>query len=192
MSDKHKKTSKFLSLVLRHEPQLVGITLDEAGWVDVDVLLEGCRRKGQAVTRAELEEVVRTSDKQRFALSEDGKRIRANQGHSVPVELGYESAEPPEVLLHGTAEKAIDGIRREGIHKGQRHHVHLSEREDTAGAVGRRHGKLVVFEVAAGRMRRDGFAFFRTPNGVWLVDHVPPEYLKEMQNDECRMKCPKR
>ena len=95
----------------------------------------------------------------------------------MPVELGYEPAVPPEVLLHGTAEKAVEGIRREGIKKGQRHHVHLSEREETAGAVGKRHGRLVVFEVAAGRMHRDGFAFFRTPNGVWLVDHVPPEYV---------------
>ena len=177
MSDKHKKTSKFLSLVLRHEPELMGITLDDAGWVGVDELLEGCRRKGHSITRDELAEIVRTSDKQRFALSEDGLRIRANQGHSVPVELGYEPAVPPEVLYHGTAEKSLAGIRREGLHRGERHHVHLSERTETAAAVGSRHGKLVLLTVAAGRLHRDGWPFYRTPNGVWLTDHVPPEYL---------------
>src|SRR3712207_2426466 len=105
MSDKHKKTSKFLSLVLRHEPERVGVTLDDAGWVAVDDLLDGCRRNGHPITRAALEEIVRTSDKQRFALSEDGSRIRANQGHSVPVDLGYAPAVPPDVLYHGTAER---------------------------------------------------------------------------------------
>ena len=177
MSDKHKKTSKFLSLVLRHEPELVGITLDPAGWVSVDELLEGCRRKGQPITREELAEVVRASDKQRFALSDDGRRIRANQGHSVPVELGHEPAEPPEVLYHGTAEKYVASIRAAGLEKRERHHVHLSETVKTASAVGSRHGKLVLLAVAAGRMRRDGFTFYRTPNNVWLVDRVPAEYL---------------
>src|SRR5687767_6135806 len=117
MSDKHKKTSKFLSLVLRHEPELIGIELDPAGWVSVDDLLAGCRRKGHAITREDLAEVVRTSDKQRFALSEDGSRIRANQGHSVEVELGHEPAEPPEVLYHGTAERYVESIRRTGLEK---------------------------------------------------------------------------
>ena len=177
MSDKRKKTSKFLSLVLRHEPERIGIKLDEAGWVSVDELLDGCRRKGHAITPEELREIVRTSDKQRFALSEDGTRIRANQGHSVEVNLGYEPAVPPEVLYHGTAERYVVGIRRDGLHKGQRHDVHLSETVQTASAVGSRHGKLVLIEVAAARMHRDGFAFFRTPNGVWLTDHVPVQYL---------------
>ncbi len=184
MSDKHKKTSKFLSLVLRHQPELVGVTLDAAGWVSVADLLDGCRRQGHAISPDELREIVRTSDKQRFALSEDGTRIRANQGHSVPVELGYEPATPPEVLYHGTAQKYLDPIRREGLKKGERHHVHLSERVETARAVGSRHGRLVLLEVAAGRMTRDGHTFHRTPNGVWLTDHVPVEYLKEMQKSE--------
>ena len=182
MSDKHKKTSKFLSLVLRHEPELIGIELDPAGWVSVDELLEGCRRKGHAITPEELREVVRTSDKQRFALSEDGSRIRANQGHSVEVELGHEPAEPPEVLYHGTAERYVESIRRSGLEKRERHHVHLSETVKTASAVGQRHGKLVLLTVAAGRMRRDGFTFYKTPNNVWLVDRVPAEYLKELRD----------
>jgi putative RNA 2'-phosphotransferase len=184
MNDQHKQNSKFLSLVLRHQPELVGITLDEAGWVAVDELLAGCARQGRAISRAELAEIVRTSDKQRFALSEDGTRIRANQGHSVQVELGHEPATPPEVLYHGTAEKYLAGIRREGLKKGARHDVHLSERVETAGAVGSRHGRLVLLEIAAGRMHREGFLFSRTPNGVWLTDHVPAEFVKEMMNAE--------
>jgi putative RNA 2'-phosphotransferase len=177
MSDAHKKTSKFLSLVLRHEPERIGIRLDEAGWVPVDELLEGCRRAGKAISHEELKEIVRTSDKQRYALSEDGSRIRANQGHSVEVDLGYAPAMPPEVLFHGTAEKNLAGIRTCGLLKGARHHVHLSERVETASAVGQRHGRLVLLKVRSGAMQRDGLPFFKTPNGVWLTDHVPPEYL---------------
>src|SRR5215212_1536400 len=177
MSDSHKHKSKFLSLVLRHEPERVGIRLDDAGWVSVDELLEGCRRAGKPMTRDELGQIVRTNDKQRFVLSDDGTRIRANQGHSVEVELGYEPAEPPETLWHGTADRFLSSIRVQGLVKGARHHVHLSETRETASAVGRRHGQLVLIEVAAGRMRRDGFTFMRTPNGVWLAEHVPPQYL---------------
>ena len=163
--------------MLRHEPQRAGIALDESGWVAVDELLAGCRRAGQVISPEELREIVRTSDKQRFALSPDGTRIRANQGHSVEVELGYEPATPPEVLYHGTAEKYVESIRRQGLIKGARHHVHLSERMETATAVGRRHGRLVLLEVRAGAMQRDGIPFFKTPNGVWLTDHVPTKYL---------------
>ena len=177
MSDRHKQTSKFLSLVLRHEPGRVGITLDPAGWVAVDELLEGCRRAGKSLTLGELMEIVRTNDKQRFAFSDDGTRIRASQGHSVQVELGYEPAEPPEVLYHGTAERSLEGIRRDGVHKRARHDVHLSERPDTAAAVGKRHGRLVLLEVRAGAMHRAGFLFTRSANGVWLTDHVPAKYL---------------
>jgi putative RNA 2'-phosphotransferase len=177
MSDRHKQTSKFLSLVLRHEPHSIGIQLDEAGWVSVSDLLDGLRRAGHSLTQDELKEIVRTSDKQRFALSDDGIRIRANQGHSVTVELGYEPATPPEVLYHGTAEKNLASIREQGLHKASRHHLHLSERTDTAAAVGQRHGKLVILEVRSGDMHRAGFAFFKTPNNVWLTDHVPREFL---------------
>jgi putative RNA 2'-phosphotransferase len=178
MSDKSTNISKFLSLVLRHQPDLIGITLDEAGWVAVEDLLEGCRRKGHPLTFHELQRIVQSSDKQRFAFSEDHKRIRANQGHSVPVELGYQPAAPPEVLYHGTADRFLDSIRKTGLEKRARHHVHLSERTETAAAVGSRHGKLVVLEVAAGVMHREGIPFFRTTNGVWLTDCVPVGYLR--------------
>ena len=177
MSDQYKHKSKFLSLVLRHEPQRAGITLDQAGWVSVAELLDGCRRAGQVISVDELREIVRTSDKQRFALSPGGARIRANQGHSVDVELGHEPAAPPEVLYHGTADRFVESIRRQGLIKGARHHVHLSERVETATAVGLRHGRLVLLEVRAGAMHRDGIPFFKTPNGVWLTDHVPTQYL---------------
>lgn len=177
MADPHTKKSKFLSLVLRHEPQSAGVVLDEAGWVGVRELLDGCARAGVVMTPDELHEIVRSSDKQRFALSEDGSRIRANQGHSVEVELGYAPAAPPEALWHGTADRFLASIRTQGLVKGARHHVHLSETREMAAAVGRRHGRLVVLEIAAGRMQRDGFTFMRTTNGVWLVDHVPPSYF---------------
>lgn len=169
--------SKFLSLVLRHKPDEIGITLDESGWVPVAELLEAMRRAGRGTSREKLERIVAASDKQRFALSEDRSRIRANQGHSVQVDLGYAPAEPPEVLFHGTAEKAVESIRREGLQKRKRHHVHLSTTRQTAAAVGSRHGKLVLLEVRAGAMHRDGLAFYRTPNNVWLTDEVPVKYL---------------
>jgi putative RNA 2'-phosphotransferase len=177
MSDKYIRHSKFLSLVLRHKPETIGLTLGEGGWVGVDELLEAMRRHGRAFGLAELKELVATNDKQRFAFSPDGSRIRASQGHSVEVELGYEPAEPPEVLYHGTAERSVEAILREGILRRERHAVHLSERTDTATTVGNRHGRPVVLAVAAGRMHRDGHAFYRSANGVWLADAVPAGYL---------------
>lgn len=177
MSDNHTKNSKFLSLVLRHNPGEIGTVLDEAGWVAVDDLLEAMRRHGHSLTFFELQRIVETSDKQRFAFSEDQRQIRANQGHSVAVDLGYAPAVPPAVLFHGTAERFLASIRRDGLVKGKRHHVHLSETVQTASAVGVRHGRLALLEVAARRMHADGISFFRTPNNVWLVDHVPPAYL---------------
>lgn len=177
MADKYTKTSKFLSLVLRHEPETVGLTLGEGGWVRVDELLEAMRRHGKSLTLAQLKELVATNDKQRFAFSPGEQMIRASQGHSVEVELGYDPAEPPAVLYHGTAERSVEGIRRDGIARRKRHAVHLSERTDTATAVGDRHGTPVVLEVAAGRMHADGFKFYRAANGVWLTEYVPAEYL---------------
>ena len=177
MSKSDIQLSKFLSLVLRHKPDEIGIRLDESGWVSVSELLEAMRRAGRGTSRDKLEEVVRSSDKQRFAFSDDGTLIRANQGHSVEVDLGYEPATPPEMLYHGTAERFIEAIRREGLTKRKRHHVHLSLTGETASAVGARHGKLVLLEVRSGAMHRDGHAFFRTPNNVWLTDCVPTEYL---------------
>jgi putative RNA 2'-phosphotransferase len=177
MNDNLTRKSKFLSLVLRHQPDKAGVALDEAGWAAVDELLQGCSRAGHAITPDQLREIVRTSDKQRFALSDDGTRIRANQGHSVDVDLGYEPATPPEVLYHGTADRFLDSIRTQGLVKGNRHQVHLSERLETAEAVGRRHGRLVVLRVRSGDMHRAGIPFYKTPNGVWLTDSVPTEYL---------------
>jgi len=171
-------TSKFLSLVLRHKPETVGVTLDEAGWIDVDLLLDACARHGRPVTREQLDEIVRSSDKQRFALSEDGRRIRANQGHSVEVELGHERATPPELLYHGTPEKAVEAICREGLKKMQRHHVHLSEDPAQTLAVGARRGRPVLLTIRAGDMHRAGIEFFKTPNNVWLTDAVPPTYIE--------------
>jgi putative RNA 2'-phosphotransferase len=177
MSDQNTRISKFLSLVLRHEPARAGLTLDSAGWVDVDDLLRGCAKAGKPLTRDQLETIVAESDKQRFALSEDRKRIRANQGHSVAVELEYVPRTPPEHLYHGTADRFLDSIKASGLRKAQRHHVHLSDKLKTAIEVGRCHGRPAVFVVAAGAMHRAGHAFFLSANGVWLTDHVPAEFL---------------
>ena len=171
------RLSKFLSLVLRHEPERTGLQLDAAGWVGVDALLAGAARAGVPITRERLKAIVANSDKQRFAFDASGERIRANQGHSVAVELGYASATPPDVLFHGTVAKFIEAIRREGLVKGSRHHVHLSPDEATARKVGQRRGVPVILRVDAGGMQRAGHRFFHSTNGVWLVDHVPPEFI---------------
>jgi putative RNA 2'-phosphotransferase len=172
------KTSKFLSLVLRHRPEFVGIALDEAGWVEVDRLLEALGRHGRPLTRAELDHVVATNDKRRFALSDDGLRIRASQGHSVAVELQYEPLAPPELLYHGTAESSLPSIRRCGLRRGSRHHVHLSPDAATARRVGQRHGRPVVLVVRAGAMHAAGHVFYLSANGVWLTEHVPVDHLE--------------
>jgi len=172
------RTSKFLSLVLRHRPQAAGVELDAAGWVEVEKLLAGCAKAGRAITRGQLEEVVATNDKKRFELSDDGTRIRASQGHSVEVELGYEPAEPPELLYHGTIARNLVSIRAGGLLRGARHHVHLSADRRTAESVGGRRGRPVVLVVLAARMHADGHAFYLSTNGVWLTEHVPVEYLR--------------
>lgn len=169
--------SRFLSLVLRHEPQKIGIQLDASGWVPVNELIAGCHRHGMPITSDLLREIVATNDKKRFALSEDGLRIRANQGHSVEVELGLSPAVPPETLYHGTVERFLDSIRSDGLKKGERHHVHLSAEEKTALKVGERRGQPVILRVAASQMHADGYTFHQTANGVWLTDHVPPQYI---------------
>lgn len=171
------KISKFLSLVLRHEPEKIGLSLDAAGWVSVDELLAACRQHGKAITFEQLQDVVANNDKQRFSFSADGNLIRANQGHSVEVELGYESATPPATLFHGTAERFLASIKEQGLLKGERHHVHLSADIETATKVGQRHGKPVVLRVDAGKMQQDGFIFYLSTNGVWLTEHVPVPYL---------------
>jgi len=182
MSKSYKTKSKFLSLVLRHQPELAGIELDDAGWTTIDKLLAGCALAGTVISREDLAEIVRTSDKQRFALSEDGQRIRANQGHSVPVELGYAPMSPPDVLYHGSASQYIDSIRSSGLSKQLRHDVHLSESIESTMKVGQRKGVAVLVTIDARAMAADGHEFYKTPNGVWLTDHVPPKYLTINEN----------
>ena len=169
------RRSKRLSSVLRHAPESVGLTLDAAGWADVEALLAAL-----GWTRAELEHVVATNDKRRFALDGSGTRIRASQGHSVPVDLGYAARTPPAVLFHGTAERNLPRIEAEGLRPGRRHAVHLSPDEVTARAVGARHGRAVVLRVDAAGMTAAGAVFTRSANGVWLVDAVPPQHLRQV------------
>ncbi len=171
------RASKFLSLVLRHRPEHVGITLDSAGWVAVDELLAAAQRTGFPLDRATLDRVVAENDKRRFAFSADRARIRASQGHSVGVDLGLEAQAPPDVLFHGTAARFLESIRSEGLKPGSRTHVHLSADEETARTVGRRHGSPVVLRVDAGAMHRDGHQFLCSENGVWLARAVPAVYL---------------
>jgi putative RNA 2'-phosphotransferase len=176
------KTSKFLSLILRHQPETVGLKLDAAGWVEVDVLLAACSKHRKPIARELLDRVVAENNKKRFAFSEDGLRIRASQGHSIDVELGYEAADPPATLFHGTAERNLAPIQAQGLLKQQRHHVHLTADRETALNVGRRHGKPALLIVAAQRMVEDGHQFFISANGVWLTETVPQEYLST-END---------
>ncbi len=169
--------SKKLSLVLRHQPQVIHISLDEQGWVAVDTLLEAFSEHFFPISQAELEEVVAKNNKKRFAFSEDGSRIRASQGHSVKISLGYTAQEPPEMLYHGTATRFINSIRKQGLTKQNRHHVHLSADEATAQQVGSRHGVPVILQVRAQEMHQAGLAFFISENGVWLTEQVPVKYL---------------
>jgi putative RNA 2'-phosphotransferase len=179
MNEKQQlRSSKFLSLVLRHEPSRIGLTLDSAGWVEIQVLLEALSAHGQPLDRAALLASVAECPKQRFAVSEDGQMIRANQGHSVAIELGYSAQPPPERLYHGTATRFLDSIRASGLRKGERHHVHLSSEIGTAEKVGRRHGQPVVLGVRSGAMQADGHEFFISDNGVWLVDHVAAKFIE--------------
>jgi len=172
------KTSKFLSLILRHEPERVGLKLDSAGWVRVDELLEAVKPSGVSLTLDQLKHIVATSDKKRFAFSDDGLRIRASQGHSVDVDLQYAPQTPPEILYHGTATRFRDSIRQHGLQKMERHDVHLSAETKVTVQVGSRHGKPMLLTIRAGDMHRAGHVFRRSANGVWLVDHVPPAFIE--------------
>ena len=174
------KVSKFLSKHLRHDPVGLGLTLAPGGWVPVDELLAACARRHVSVTRAELDEVVARNNKQRFSFDETGTLIRASQGHSVNVDLQLVPVEPPTVLYHGTGHLTAPIIAREGLRKMRRHHVHLSGDVDTARTVGARHGRPVIFTVDAAAMASSGHVFYRSDNGVWLTDDVPPEFLREM------------
>jgi putative RNA 2'-phosphotransferase len=177
MKDRLVEISKYLSYVLRHNPRSIGISLDDRGWVAVDTLLDAARRHGHTLTRAHVEEVVASNDKKRFSLSPDRRLIRANQGHSVQVDLGLSAVEPPELLYHGTVRRFLDSIRQHGLLRGNRHHVHLSADAETATRVGQRRGRPVVLTVESQRMYREGHLFYRSENGVWLTEAVPPAYL---------------
>ncbi|RSS81887.1 RNA 2'-phosphotransferase [Streptomyces sp. WAC06614] len=170
------KVSKYVSKHLRHQPERIGLVLDPQGWVEIDDLLAAAAAHGFPVSRAELDHVVAANDKQRFAV--DGTRIRAHQGHTVPVDLDLPPAEPPAYLYHGTVAAALDAIRAEGLRPMRRHHVHLSPDRETATRVGARRGRPVVLAVDAGAMHADGHVFRVSGNGVWLVDAVPPRYLR--------------
>jgi putative RNA 2'-phosphotransferase len=172
--------SKYLSKHLRHEPERLGLTLEPGGWVRVEDLLAGCERHGFRLSRTELIEVVQKNDKQRFSFDESGERIRANQGHSTEVDLQLEPVTPPDVLYHGTAEDVVDEILRTGLKRMARHHVHLSITVPAARTVGARHGRPVVLVVDAAGMSQAGILFYRSANNVWLVDTVPPQYLRPL------------
>ena len=171
--------SKFLSLILRHQPELIGIQLDQNGWVLVHELLEKANSYGVHIDHQTLNQIVTTNSKKRFAYNETFDKIRASQGHSVAIELGYRNQTPPEILYHGTGEKWVESILKTGIQKQNRQHVHLSGDLDTAKKVGQRHGKPIIFNVFEEAMYNDNFVFFISDNGVWLTDYVPIRYLEK-------------
>ncbi len=171
-------TSKFLSYVLRHEPQSIGLALDREGWARIDTLIAAAASHGRTLDRALIEQVVATSDKKRFAISEDGASIRAVQGHSTPtVSIRMEEKAPPPVLFHGTATRFLESIRRQGLLPGSRHHVHLSEDAQTAASVGQRYGQPVVLSISPATMHSQGHRFYQAENGVWLTANVPADFI---------------
>lgn len=176
--------SKFLSKCLRHEPEALGLVLEPGGWVPVADLLAGASRIGFAITAEELHQVVAENDKQRFAFDESGLKIRANQGHSTAVDLRLDEVEPPERLFHGTVARFVDAIHTDGLKKMNRHDVHLSKDVQTATKVGERRGKPVILVIESGRMAADGFKFRLSANGVWLTDHVPPRYIRLLEDED--------
>lgn len=171
--------SKFISLILRHKPETIGIALDEHGWANVEDLIEGIR-KTRPFDMELLEEIVRTDNKQRYSFNEDKTLIRANQGHSIPVDVELPEVEPPEYLYHGTGQKYVESIDKSGLLPKSRLYVHLSGDTETAVKVGSRHGKSVVYRIKSGQMQRDGYVFYRSVNGVWLIKAVPVKYLEKM------------
>ena len=173
------KISKNISLILRHKPEVIGIHLDANGWANVEELLAGIGRK-YPIDFEILEEIVRTDNKQMYSFNEDKTKIRANQGHSIQVDVELSVTEPPEILYHGTAERYSDSIEAKGLLPQNRLYVHLSPDTETAEKVGRRHGKPIIYLVNAGQMRQDGYTFLRSANGVWLTKMVPAQYLKRL------------
>ena len=174
-----KDVSKYMSLILRHKPETIGISLDEHGWANVDELIAGIAKNNE-FNMDILEEIVRTDEKQRYSFNEDKTLIRANQGHSIPVDVELEEKEPPELLWHGTGEKYVAAIDVQGLIPKSRLYVHLSKDEDTAVKVGKRHGKPVLYHVKAKQMHDDGYNFYLSANGVWLTKEVPVKYLQKV------------
>lgn len=168
---------RFLSLVLRHDPSAVGITLDEHGWADVESLISGMERSGHRINMDTLERIVRENNKKRYSFNEDHTKIRANQGHSLSVDVELEEVVPPDILYHGTAVGHVDSIMRNGLNRQSRQHVHLSEKWETAVSVGARHGKPIILRVDAAAMHQAGYVFWMSENGVWLCEEVPVRYL---------------
>lgn len=179
MNEKRKASiSKFLSLVLRHKPEEIGLTLEENGWVEVNDLLKACDAYGKPFTFDDLREVVETNDKRRFAFDQTNTKIRANQGHSVTLEIEFEKRMPPEILYHGTAERNVEAITKSGLKKMKRHHVHLSADIETARKVGIRYGKPVILVIKTPAMLAEGYEFLVSANDVWLVEEVPAKFLE--------------
>lgn len=174
-----KRISKFLSLILRHQPETIHLKLDENGWADVEELRTKSALKRVYFTLEELDEVVETNNKKRFAYNDDKTKIRASQGHSIAIDLSLEALQPPDFLYHGTAESNIHSILEKGIEKRNRQHVHLSIDKETATKVGMRHGKPVILTIRTGKMHEDGIAFYRSANGVWLTDFVDSKYISK-------------
>lgn len=173
----NKEISKILSLVLRHAPERIGITLDQNGWTNIKQLISKAKKAGYKLSLEELLETVQANDKQRFTISEDGQKIRAAQGHSIEIDLALQSIKPPDVLFHGTASANLNSIFEQGIHSAKRRYVHLSSNEETALKVGSRHGKAIVLTIDTTQMFKEGFKFFKADNGVWLTDHILPKYI---------------
>lgn len=172
-----KEISKILSYALRHKPEHLNLKIDDHGWTDIGTLLFNLSEKGHHLNFENLKTIVEENDKQRFSISEDSKRIRANQGHSIDVKLDLEERIPPYTLFHGTVEKFMTSIRENGLSKGNRHHVHLSDNIHTAETVGNRRGKAIVLKINAHKMHLDGYIFFQSENGVWLTESVPSKYF---------------
>ena len=172
-----KDLSRFLCMALRHKPETLQLSLDKAGWVSVSDLIAACNRRGSPLDLPELQRIVAENDKKRLEFSADGSLIRASQGHSIAVDLGYVAEEPPELLYHGTIGEYLASIRKVGLIKGSRHHVHLSPDIPTAIKVGQRRGRPVILPIRSRSMFHAKHKFFRSTNGVWLTDRVPPEYI---------------
>lgn len=172
--------SKYISLILRHKPEQIGIKLDQNGWADVEELIKGIQ-KTKHFNRQMLEEIVRTDAKQRYSFNEDKTKIRANQGHSISVDVELEERIPPDYLWHGTGQKYTNSIEKQGLLAKTRLYVHLSEEKQTALVVGKRHGKPVIYRINSKKMSEDGYLFYYSVNGVWLTKEVPIKYLERCQ-----------